>query len=272
MAVNQERLMYEAGKAVFRYVPAGTKALLFGGGRTVEAAIEACVREGYYKKNSNTKFLCGSAGAREVAKRLGLPLTDRTALPGDCCVCIDGADQVDSYGSLLKGGPKIMGAGVYACLGRPEKEGCMKDEKALSALADTFIVIVDYLKMVKRLGQNEYPLAVEVRPDYEPELRKMLIPMFGKGGVETRRVTSSGEIFLTTKGNRILDVQLSILKEPNLSTLEETLESWSYVESTGLFAKRLPDKVVVAYPNKIEVLEPRADQRMRLLGSMKISE
>jgi ribose 5-phosphate isomerase A len=144
---------------------------------------------------------------------------------GDVDVDIDGADEVDPEFNLIKGGG-----------------GAHTREKRVAEKAKTFIVVVDHMKLVKKLGN--FPVAVEVTPSekkiVEEELKKL-------GGIPRLR-----ENFITDNGNIIIDAKFNI---KNPQKLEEEINKIPGVVENGIFSRRKPEIVVAGYNREVKILE-----------------
>ncbi len=190
-----------------------------GTGSTVEYAIKKLARI-----EKNIIAVPTSRRTEKLAEKLGIPLT-----PPDKCefidIDIDGADEVDPEFNLIKGGG-----------------GAHTMEKRVAEKSNTFIVVVDYKKLVKKLGN--FPVAIEIKPskkDYvEKELKKL-------GGVPKMR-----EDFRTDNNNIIIDTKFDI---KNPYELEERLNSIPGVVENGIFSKRKPEKVIVGHGNEVRILK-----------------
>lgn len=146
----------------------------------------------------------------------GIPVIDLN-VTNELPIYIDGADEVDEAHQMIKGGG-----------------GALTREKIIATVANQFICIVDESKRVKRLGT--FPLAVEVLPIARSYVAREIVKL---GGDPEYR-----EGFITDNGNVILDVSnMEIMAAVNL---EEKLKLIPGVVESGLFAKRLADKVLVA--------------------------
>ncbi|HKO67611.1 MAG TPA: ribose-5-phosphate isomerase RpiA [Burkholderiaceae bacterium] len=126
-------------------------------------------------------------------------------------VYVDGADQIDSQFSMIKGGG-----------------GALTREKIVAAVAKTFVCIADESKKVDVLGA--FPLPVEVIPIARAyamrELRKYGTPKLRSD-------------FTTDNGNVIIDVHDLEIKDA--SALEQRIDSIVGVVTNGLFARRGAD-------------------------------
>ncbi len=146
-------------------------------------------------------------------------------------VYVDGADEVDKDLNMIKGG----GAALTL-------------EKVLTYYSMERIFIVDYTKLVSKLGEK-HPIPVDVLPyavklvyeqlmkkGYNPQIRR---PVKGKYGPVVSDV-----------GGIIIDIKPAYF-DPR--ALERELKSMPGIIETGLFIG-LADKVIIGYPNKISIL------------------
>ncbi len=125
-------------------------------------------------------------------------------------VTIDGADEVDEQGNLIKGGG-----------------GALTREKIVAAASKREIIIVDEAKLVETLGA--FPLAVEVLPFGWTFVREKLKIL----GCEISLRRKNGEIFLTDNQNYILDCDFKQIPAP--LKLESEINSIPGVVENGLF-------------------------------------
>ena len=125
-----------------------------------------------------------STATRTRALELDIPLTTLEEDP-DLDLAVDGADEVDPHGRLIKG----MG-------------GALLREKIVAHAAGGLVVIVDEGKLVPRLGTRS-PLPVEVVP-FGWTLHAREAQALG-GRPEVRR-DRSGEPVRTDNGHVLLDV------------------------------------------------------------------
>jgi ribose 5-phosphate isomerase A len=129
-----------------------------------------------------------------------------TSLP----VYIDGADEIDPQGHMIKGGG--------AALTR---------EKIVADLARRFVCIADESKWVSRLGA--FPLPVEVIPMAAAQLTRRFAAEFGG----TARLRSG---VITDNGMALLDVHGLQIDDP--LAMETEINQWPGVVTVGLFARR----------------------------------
>lgn len=128
-AVEQEKR--EAAEAAAELVQDGMTVGL-GSGSTVAYLLPALAA-----RRLRLRCVATSPATAQLASELGLEIVEFTGAdaPARLDVAIDGADEVDPTGCLIKGGG-----------------GAHTREKAVAAAADRFIVIVSSNKLVTRLG------------------------------------------------------------------------------------------------------------------------
>ncbi len=122
-------------------MPPGT-VIGVGSGSTVNLFIDALARLEGERRIAGAVSSSAASTARLVARGIAVvDAGDVESLP----VCVDGADEIDASGCMIKGGG--------AALTR---------EKIVADLAERFVCIADGSKLVPRLGR--FPLPVEVIP------------------------------------------------------------------------------------------------------------
>ena len=147
---------------------------------------------------------------------------------GDLDLYVDGADEVDAAGHMIKGGG-----------------GALTREKIVAAAAKKFICIVDDTKLVRVLGN--FPLPVEVIPMARSYVARQMVKL---GGLPEYR-----EGFVTDNGNVILDVRHLDIVNP--VELEDRINRIPGVVTAGVFGRRKADLVLAAGPKGVQRLEPR---------------
>ncbi len=206
---QQKRCVAEAAVA---YVPKGA-IIGVGTGSTVTYFIDALAKI----KHDIEAAVASSAATAQRLQRVGIevvPLNSVAGLP----VYIDGADEVDAHGRLIKGGG-----------------GALTQEKILAQVAQRFVCIVDASKCVAVLGK-QFPLPIEVLPMARSFVARELVKL---GGSPEYRVG-----FVTDNGNSILDVFHLDIVDP--VALERQLNDIPGIVCNGLFALRRADTVLVA--------------------------
>lgn len=128
-------------------------------------------------------------------------------------VYIDGADEIDHQGAMIKGGG--------AALTR---------EKIVASVATSFVCIADGSKLVDVLGK--FPLPVEVIPMAQAVVMKKLRQL---GGTPTLRMKGDAPL-VTDNGCSIIDV--AGLQINNPKQLEQEINNIVGVVTNGLFARQ----------------------------------
>ncbi len=123
-------------------------------------------------------------------------------------VYIDGADEIDGQGCMIKGGG--------AALTR---------EKIVADLSGCFVCIVDASKRVDVLGA--FPLPVEVIAMAAPQLARRFAALGGTATLRPGVLTDNGHPLLDVRGLRITDPR----------ALESEINQWPGVVTVGLFAR-----------------------------------
>lgn len=170
------------------------------------------------------------ASSVETARRLqaaGICVIDLNAAD-DLLIYVDGADEVNARGELIKGGG-----------------GALTREKIIASVAREFICIVDETKFVKQLGA--YPIAVEVIPMARSYVARELVKLGGDPAYREGVVTDNGNIIID-----VYNMTLGCLPK----TLEEAINSIPGVVENGIFGTRLADKVFVASCNGVNLYQP----------------
>ena len=97
----------------------------------------------------------------QLANKAGIPVSDLNDID-KLLLTIDGADEIDSQGRLIKGGG-----------------GALLQEKIVATASDELIIIADSSKLVQQLGK--FPLPVEVIPfGYKQVEQKIIAAGFCK--------------------------------------------------------------------------------------------
>lgn len=212
-----------AEQAIALIPDGGTVGL--GSGRTATAFIRALgerVRTGFRVRGIPT-----SQASADLAHQLGIPLItfdDVDALD----VAIDGADEVDPLGRLIKG---------YG--------GALVREKIVAAAARRFVVLVGDDKLVPALGTRGV-LPVEVVPFGLTPVRRRLAAL----DLVAEPRAKDGTLFVTDNGNHILDCKIPLLDDPD--RWERDLLAVPGVVGTGLFVG-MADAVIVQTGEQVEV-------------------
>ena len=167
-----------------------------------------------------------SEASTERLARHGIRATDLNQA-GDLDLYVDGADEVDALGHMIKGGG-----------------GALTREKIVAAASRRFVCIVDDSKLVRVLG--EFPLPVEVIPMARSYVARQMVKL---GGLPEYR-----EGFVTDNGNVILDVRHLDIVNP--VEMETRINQIAGVVTVGIFAHRRADLVLVATARGVDRITP----------------
>lgn len=209
--MTQDELKTQVGIAALKYVTPNS-VIGVGTGSTVNKFIDALAAAIARGELKITGAVSSSVASTALLTQYGIPVfeaNDVTRLG----VYIDGADEIDGAGNMIKGGG--------AALTR---------EKIVASLADKFVCIADESKLVKALGA--FPLPVEVIPMATSHIQRRLA---AKGGTATIRL-KDGKPLVTDNGQHILDVTGLQIKEP--LAFELGVNQWAGVVTVGVFAQQ----------------------------------
>ncbi|MEP6791507.1 MAG: ribose-5-phosphate isomerase RpiA, partial [Ramlibacter sp.] len=153
--MTQDELKVLVGQAALQYVVPG-EIVGVGTGSTVNKFIDALATI----KDRVKGAVSSSSASTERLKALGIAVFDSNEVQ-ELSVYIDGADEIDSRGYMIKGGG--------AALTR---------EKIVAAQSRQFVCIADESKLVGVLGQ--FPLPVEVIPMAAQRIARQFEAMGGR--------------------------------------------------------------------------------------------
>lgn len=204
--MNQDQLKQLVGRAAVAYVPAG-QILGVGTGSTVDCFIDALAAEIAAGRLSIPGAVSSSERSTLRLQKAGIPVLEASQVER-LAVYIDGADEIDHQGYMVKGGG--------AALTR---------EKIVADLADQFVCIADASKLVQTLGK--FPLPVEIIPMAAAQLTRRFAKLGG-----TARVR---EGVVTDNGGHILDVTGLSITDP--LAFEGEVSQWPGVVTVGVFAR-----------------------------------
>ena len=219
MTTNADQLKQQAAEEAVELVCSGMIVGL-GTGSTAAHAVTAIARKLESGELRDLQGIPTSAQTEDQARRLGVPLTTLEDHP-DVDLTIDGADQVDAAGDLIKGGG-----------------GALLREKIVAAASAKYAIIVDASKIVTTLGDG-FPLPVEVvtfgwKTSFQT-IRDL-------GGEPVLRL-SNGHPFRTDEGHHIIDCAFDG-GIPDPVTVDATLRALPVVVETGLFLGMHPEVIV----------------------------
>jgi ribose 5-phosphate isomerase A len=208
--MTQDELKALVGQAALKYVQPG-EIIGVGTGSTVNKFIDALATV----KDSIKGAVSSSTASTQRLLSLGIKVFDSNDVD-EIAVYIDGADEIDSRGYMIKGGG--------AALTR---------EKIVAAQSRKFICIADESKLVGVLGR--FPLPVEVIP----MATRRVIRQFGAMGGSALVRLKDGKPLVTDNGQHILDVTGLTLSEP--LRFENEVNQWPGVVTVGVFAHQKAD-------------------------------
>jgi ribose 5-phosphate isomerase A len=200
--MTQDELKTLVGQAALAHVVEG-EWLGVGTGSTVDRFIDALAGI----KDRIRGAVSSSERSTERLRERGIHVVQThevQRLP----VYIDGADEIDRRGHMIKGGG--------AALTR---------EKIVADLADRFVCIADESKLVDTLGT--YPMPVEAIAMAVPQLVRRFAAIGGRALPRDGVTTDNGHVLLDVHGLRIADPL----------ALETELNQWPGVVTVGIFAR-----------------------------------
>jgi ribose 5-phosphate isomerase A len=175
------------------------------------------------KDGLNFKCVCTSVQTQNVLKEEGieyLSLDDIDHLQ----TTIDGADEVDVNGNLIKGGG-----------------GALLQEKIVESNSEELIIIVDEKKDVQTLGK--FPLPVEVISFGWKQVKQKIEKTYNiKAQLRAKEIST----FITDHKHYILDCYFNSIKNP--LQLNTELHLIPGVVETGLFVN-MASKIITGYSN-----------------------
>jgi ribose 5-phosphate isomerase A len=213
--MDQESLKKQSAEAALSYIH-DDAIIGVGTGSTVNYFIDALASI----KGRIAGTVASSIATEKQLKALGIPVLDLNAA-GRISLYVDGADEANHYGYLIKG-----------------RGGALTREK--------IICIIDESKLVEILGRNS-PVPLEVLPMARSLVGRKIV---GLNGNPVYR-----DNYLTDNGNIIIDAYNLTISQP--LELENKLNCIPGVVENGLFAHRPADVIIVATSSGIETIKPR---------------
>ncbi len=200
--MTQDELKTLVGEAALEFVVPGS-VVGVGTGSTVNKFIDALAR----MKQRIAGAVSSSAQSTARLQALGIRVFDANEVE-HIPVYIDGADEIDGHGCMIKGGG--------AALTR---------EKIVADLAERFVCIADESKRVDVLGK--FALPVEVIAMAREQVARRFRALGG------RPVLREGVI--TDNGHPLLDVHGLSIADP--LAMETEINQWPGVVAVGIFAR-----------------------------------
>ena len=172
----------------------------------------------------SVKTVASSLKSESLARKLQIPVSDPSAIDS-IDIAIDGADEVDAKGNLIKGGG-----------------GSLLREKIIAFASRRFHVIVDDSKVVEHLGKKS-AVPVEIVPFASALTLRHLRAL----GCDPVLRTREGKNFITDNGNLIADCKFQEIPEP--AWLDVRIKMIPGVVETGLFSSKIVTSIFVGQPD-----------------------
>ena len=221
--MTQDALKAMVGQAALDHVVPG-EIVGVGTGSTVNHFIDALGQV----KERIVGAVSSSVASTQRLQALGIKVFDCNEV-GEIAVYIDGADEIDGSGHMIKGGG--------AALTR---------EKIVAAQAKRFVCIADGSKLVEVLGR--FPLPVEVIPMAAQRIARQFAAMRAEATLRMR----DGAPLVTDNGQHILDVRGLAIRDP--LGFESEVNQWPGVVTVGVFAHQRAQVCLLGTPTGVRTL------------------
>ena len=221
--MTQDELKQAVARAAIDYVVDGA-IIGVGTGSTANCFIDELAK---VKDRIRGTVASSEATAARLTSH-GIPvfdLNDIESMP----VYIDGADEIDHSGAMIKGGG-----------------GALTREKIVASVAGKFICIADGSKLVDVMGK--FPLPVEVIPMAEKAVARSLARL----GAQPVLRMKDGKPYVTDNGCWILDAAGLQIRDPK--ALEQQINQLPGVVSVGLFALQGAAVCLLGTPEGVRVM------------------
>ena len=218
--MTQDELKALVGQAALAYVPAGA-IVGVGTGSTVNYFIDALAA----RKSRIAGAVSSSKQSTERLRAHGITVFDAQdvqSLP----VYIDGADEIDPKGHMIKGGGAAL-----TC------------EKIVADLAERFVCIADESKLVDVLGR--FPLPLEVIAMSAAQIMRRFSAMGAVAQVRSGVTTDNGNPIIDVRGLRITDPL----------AMETEFNQWPGVVTVGIFARHRARVCLLGTASGVRTLE-----------------
>lgn len=221
--MTQDELKALVGQAALQYVVPG-EVVGVGTGSTVNKFIEALAG----MKDRIRGAVSSSEASTARLQALGITVFEANEV-GEVSVYIDGADEIDGQGYMVKGGG--------AALTR---------EKIVAAQSRRFVCIADESKRVQVLGR--FPLPVEVIPMAAARITRQFAALGGTARIRLK----DGVPLLTDNGQQILDVTGLSIADP--LRFESDVNQWPGVVTVGVFAHQKAHVCLLGTASGVETI------------------
>lgn len=218
--MNQDELKALVGQAALAHVVPGS-IVGVGTGSTVNKFIDALAAI----KGQIAGVVSSSEQSTERLRAHGIPVFDANGVE-HLPVYIDGADEIDDRGYMIKGGG--------AALTR---------EKMVADLADRFVCIADASKLVRTLGA--FPLPVEIIASASAQVTRRFAKLGGQATLRPGVITDNGHPLLDVRGLAITDPL----------AMETEVNQWPGVVSVGIFARHKASVCLLGTADGVRTLQ-----------------
>jgi len=217
--MTQDELKALVGQAAIAHVQPGS-IIGVGTGSTVNCFIDALAAMPERIRGAVSSSEQSSARLRSH----GIDVLDANGVES-LAVYIDGADEIDHGGHMIKGGG--------AALTR---------EKIVADLSARFVCIADESKLVTTLGR--FPLPVEVIPMAGAQIARRLRALGGEPSLRAGVVTDNGCHLIDVRGLQITDP----------AAMERDINQWPGVVSVGIFARNRASICLLGTPQGVRTM------------------
>ena len=221
--MTQDELKQAVARAALAYVVDGS-IIGVGTGSTANFFIDEL---GKIKDRIQGAVASSEATAARL-KSHGIPVFDLNEVDS-MPVYIDGADEIDASGAMIKGGG--------AALTR---------EKIVASVASQFVCIADGSKLVDLLGR--FPLPIEIIPMAHAVVSRRLTAL---GATPSLRM-KEGQPLVTDNGCWLIDAAGLRITDPH--GLEQTINEFPGVVTVGLFARKAADVCLLGTGDGVKTL------------------
>jgi ribose 5-phosphate isomerase A len=217
--MTQDELKILVGQAAIQHVEPGS-VIGVGTGSTVNCFIDALARMPVPIKAA----VSSSAQSTARMHALGIEVLDANQVES-LAVYIDGADEIDHAGHMIKGGG--------AALTR---------EKIVADISKRFICIADESKLVQTLGR--FPLPIEVIPMAAAQVMRRVRALGGEPALRAGVITDNG--------GQIIDVRGLSITDP--VGMEREMNQWPGVVCVGIFGRNKADVCLLGTAQGVRAL------------------
>jgi ribose 5-phosphate isomerase A len=183
----------------------------------------------------NIKCVATSTDTKVAARKLGIKVVEQ--IPDGIDLDVDGADEIDLKGNMIKGGG-----------------GALLREKIVASRSKKICIIIDSSKL-KSSGIGKFTVPIEIFPFLRNTTLNMLENV---GGKCTLRYEGA---FKTDNGNNIADCDFGIISNPKV--LERKIKMIPGVAEVGIFTN-LCDLMIIGENGSVKKIEVKRPKRGNL--------